>query len=216
MSTATRNKPVSLRQSINGAEVAARVWSVDSAYKYCERIARSHYENFPVGSALVPKPLRKHFHSIYAFARTADDFADEGYDGAYSQEERTGLLNEWRQMLEESAAGRATHPIFVALAATRARFDLPFSLFEDLLSAFRQDVVTRRYESFDELLDYCRRSANPVGRLVLLLFGYRDERLHQWSDSICTALQLTNHWQGARLLPPRQTSLRFGERKAWA
>ena len=195
MGTATRNKPISLRQPIDGAEVAGKVWSVDGAYKYCEQVARSHYENFPVGSALVPKHLRKHFYSIYAFARTADDFADEGYHIDYPEDERIALLNEWQRMLEESAAGRATHPIFVALAATRDMFNLPASLFEDLLSAFRQDVVTRRYESFEELVDYCRRSANPVGRLVLLLFGHRDEELHRWSDSICTALQLTNHWQ---------------------
>ena len=148
---------------------------------------------------LVPKPLRKHFYSIYAFARTADDFADEGYTENYTEQERLELLEEWREMLRASDAGRATHPIFVALAETRSQFDLPITLFEDLLSAFKQDVTKRRYQSFDELLDYCRRSANPIGRLILLLFGYRDEQLHKWSDDICTALQLANHWQDVRI-----------------
>jgi phytoene synthase len=158
-------------------------------------LTRSHYENFPVGSALIPKRLRKHFYSIYAFARIADDFADEGYGQGYSEGERLDLLNEWRRMLMESLAGQARHPVFVALAQTAAEFDLPSVLLEDLLSAFAQDVTLRRYESFDQLVDYCRRSANPIGRLILLLFGYRDEQRQQWSDEICTALQLTNHWQ---------------------
>src|SRR4030095_2667965 len=148
-----------------------------------------------VGSSLIPKRLRKHFYSIYAFARIADDFADEGHDKGYTENERLDLLDEWRRMLTESVGGRAKHPVFVALAQTMSEFDLPPALFEDLLSAFGQDVTVRRYESFDDLLDYCRRSANPIGRLILLLFGYRDDRRHQWSDDICTALQLANHWQ---------------------
>ncbi|MFL6213445.1 MAG: squalene synthase HpnC [Blastocatellia bacterium] len=188
-----------LAASINGAQITGRQWTVESAYQFCEQLARSHYENFPVGSVLVPKPLRKHFYSIYAYARTADDFADEGYDEAHSDEERLALLDEWLGMLRESEAGRATHPVFIALAATRRQFDLPINLFEDLLSAFSQDVVMRRYQSFAQLLDYCRRSANPIGRLILLLFGYRDDQLHAWSDNICTALQLANHWQDVRV-----------------
>ena len=199
MSTATQIKPNTLAQAINGAQVTGRSWPVGSAYDYCERIARSHYENFPVGSVLVPKPLRKHFYSIYAFARTADDLADEGYTENHTEQERLDLLEEWHAMLRASDAGRATHPIFVALAETRSQFDLPIILFEDLLSAFKQDVTKRRYQSFDELLDYCRRSANPIGRLILLLFGHRDEQLHKWSDDICTALQLTNHWQDVQI-----------------
>jgi hydroxysqualene synthase len=199
MSTATQIKPNTLVQAINGAEVTGRSWPARSAYDYCERLARSHYENFPVGSVLVPKRLRKHFYSIYAFARTADDFADEGYAENYPEQERLELLEEWHAMLRASDAGRATHPIFVALAETRSQFDLPITLFEDLLSAFKQDVTKRRYQSIDELLDYCRRSANPIGRLILLLFGHRDEQLHKWSDDICTALQLTNHWQDVQI-----------------
>ena len=195
MSTATRQGTSTLAQAITAPLAAGEVWPPDRAYEYCERLTRSHYENFPVGSALIPKRLRKHFYSIYAFARIADDFADEGYGQGYSEGERLDLLNEWRRMLMESLAGQARHPVFVALARTAAEFDLPAVLLEDLLSAFAQDVTLRSYESFDQLVDYCRRSANPIGRLILLLFGYRDERRQQWSDEICTALQLTNHWQ---------------------
>ena len=170
-------------------------WTLADAYDYCERLARSHYENFPVGSILIPKRLRKHFYSIYAFARIADDFADEGYGESYTQHERLDFIDQWRLMLTESIAGRAQHPVFVALAQTQAQFDLPVALLGDLLSAFAQDVTVRGYENFDKLLGYCRRSANPIGRLILLLFGYRDEQFHLWSDDICTALQLANHWQ---------------------
>ncbi len=195
MSTATRQEISTLGQAITGPLAARDVWPLDRAYNYCERLARSHYENFPVGSSLIPKRLRKHFYSIYAFARIADDFADEGYGQGYSERARLDLLDEWRRMLTESLAGRARHPVFVALSQTSAEFDLPAGLFEDLLSAFAQDVTVRRYWSFNQLLDYCRRSANPIGRLILSLFGYRDDQRHQWSDDICTALQLANHWQ---------------------
>jgi phytoene synthase len=200
MSTATQNKTIPhktipLARSIRGEHITNRVWSVDGAYQYCEELARSHYENFPVGSILIPRPLRKHFYSIYAFARTADDFADEGYTESYSNRARLELLEEWRNMLRQAFTGSATHPVFVALRQTQAQFDLPITLFEDLLSAFMQDVTVSKYASFDDLRDYCRRSANPVGRLILLLYGYRDEQRHSWSDDICTALQLANHWQ---------------------
>jgi phytoene synthase len=170
-------------------------WPLDRAYEFCEKLARSHYENFPVGSVLIPRRLRKHFYAIYAFARIADDFADEGYGEGYTERERLDLIEEWRLMLRQSESGAARHPVFVALAATRTEFDLPLTLFEDLLSAFSQDVTVNRYESFGQLLDYCRRSANPIGRLILLLFGYRDDERLRWSDEICSALQLANHWQ---------------------
>lgn len=170
--------------------------SLAEAYAYCQRMAESHYENFPVGSLLIPKPLRKHVYSIYAFARTADDFADEGYEsGEVTGAERLAALDDWQQKLERCFAGQADHPIFIALAATVKELNLPIKLFSELLSAFKQDVVKRRYANFDEVLDYCTRSANPVGRLILLLFDYRDERLHRLSDHICTALQLANFWQ---------------------
>jgi hydroxysqualene synthase len=199
MSTGIQTTSSQLAAAIDGPQITATQWTVATAYQFCERLARSHYENFPVGSALVPKPLRKHFYSIYAFARTADDFADEGYDEGQRADERLALLDEWRRMLRDSERQPATHPVFIALAETRRQFDLPLALFEDLLSAFSQDVVKRRYQTFVELLDYCRRSANPIGRLILRLFGYADPQLQRWSDDICTALQLANHWQDVRV-----------------
>ena len=216
MNTATQHGKSTLADAIRLPLDASQNWTLESAYDYCERLARAHYENFPVGSILIPKTLRKHFYSIYAFARTADDFADEDYDQGYSEAERLELLEQWGNMLRQSLNGTATHPVFVALAKTIEDFDLPTDLFEDLLSAFSQDVTRRRYESFDQLLDYCRRSANPIGRLILLLFGYRDEQRHNWSDKICTALQLANHWQDVavdlekdRIYLPKEDLLRF-------
>lgn len=195
MSTSTHDHISSLALKIPGATFPQEDWTVDRAYEICQDIATSHYENFPVGSILVPARLRKHFYSIYAFARIADDFADEQYESSHSIEERLQLLDWWFSLLKASDSARSNHPVFVALAETRSEFGLPFTLFEDLLSAFRQDVTVQRYEDTDQLLDYCRRSANPIGRLILLLFGHREEQLHRWSDSICTALQLANHWQ---------------------
>jgi len=169
--------------------------SVEEAFLYCERVARAHYENFPVGSVLVPAAIRKHVYSIYAFARTADDFADEGYDGDLTVETRLALLEDWRRQLDSCVRGIANHPVFVALSATIDELNLPVGLFEDLLSAFTQDVVKNRYRDFGEVIDYCRRSADPVGRLMLALFGHRDAELDRMSDSICTGLQLANFWQ---------------------
>ena len=159
------------------------------AYAVCLRLARSHYENFPVASWLLPAPMRPHIAAIYAFARTADDFADEG---TMSDDERLARLDAWGAQLRDPAA---THPVFVALQDTIKKFQLDPQLCEDLLSAFRQDVVTKRYETWADLLDYCRRSANPVGRLVLGVAGYRNELLARQSDAVCTALQLVNFWQ---------------------
>lgn len=192
--------------------------SVAEAFAYCERMARTHYENFPVGSLLVPKRLRRHVYSIYAFARIADDFADEGYEtGELTETQRLAALDDWERRLEDCYRGGADHPVFVALAETTNELRLPIQLFRDLLSAFKQDVVKRRYADFDEVLDYCARSANPVGRLILLLFDYRDERLHELSDHICSALQLTNFWQDVevdirkdRVYLPQDEMARFG------
>lgn len=172
---------------------------VEAAYKYCERIAREHYENFPVASTLLPAAMRPHIAAVYAFARRADDFADEpGPD----VDERLRLLDAWRQRLDpcvpglnERTGGTGDDLIFVALEHTIRTHRLPRSLFHDLLSAFRQDVVTTRYETWHEVLDYCRRSANPIGRLVLRIAGYEDATLDAQSDGVCTALQLTNFWQ---------------------
>jgi hydroxysqualene synthase len=169
---------------------------VDEAFAYCERMARDHYENFPVGSLLIPRDRRRYVYSIYAFARTADDFADEGYgEAGWDEAGRLAALDDWEKKLEASYRGEASHPVFIALAETARDLRLPVQLFRDLISAFQQDVAKRRYANFDEVLDYCARSANPVGRLVLLLFGYHEERLHKLSDSICTGLQLANFWQ---------------------
>jgi phytoene synthase len=170
--------------------------SVQEAYVYCERIARAHYENFPVGSLLIPKAKRPHVYAIYAFARTADDFADEGYDNpALTAAERLRQLDEWQAQLEACYRGKATHPVFIALAHTVNELQLEPSLLCDLLSAFKQDVTKRRYANYAAVRDYCTRSANPVGRLILRLFDYRDAEHDALSDAICTALQLTNFWQ---------------------
>jgi phytoene synthase len=185
---------------------------LDAAYAECLAMASAHYENFPVASRLVPARLRRHVAAIYAFARTADDFADE--DG-YTTRERLRLLDDWLERLHaavgasdaadvapdggahvsDRSAPAAHAAIFAAVGHTIRAHDLPVWLFEALLSAFRQDVTVTRYAAWADVDDYCRRSANPVGRLVLRLFGYQDDRLDGWSDAICTALQLTNFWQ---------------------
>lgn len=165
------------------------------AYAACQKLAASHYENFPVASRLLPSHLRPHVAAIYAFARTADDFADEP---AREPDERLRLLDDWRKRLHEPGSGTldpGSGAIFLALHDTIQRFDLPVQLLDDLLDAFAQDVTKTRYATWAEVLDYCRRSANPVGRLVLRLSGYRDEGLARASDAVCTALQLTNFWQ---------------------
>jgi len=176
-----------------------------AAYASCVRDCRAHYENFPVASLLVPRAQRPHVAAIYAFARAADDFADEGQR---SVDERHRLIDGWRCRLREAVepsrgASRRPDPgeppntseIFAALGATIQDLRLPIELFEDLLSAFRQDVTVTRYATWSDLLDYCRRSANPVGRLVLRVGGQASPQFDGWSDAICTALQLTNFWQ---------------------
>ena len=164
---------------------------VSAAYAFCQDLASSHYENFPVASRLVDRRLRPHIAVLYAFARIADDFADEPeYEGV-----RRVRLESWREQLRAAGTGGSTHPVFVALSNTIKELDLPKELFDDLLSAFLQDVDKKRYETFDEVLDYCRRSANPVGRIVLMIHGKREPELFRYSDAVCTALQLANFWQ---------------------
>jgi squalene synthase HpnC len=172
--------------------IKRKYWSPEDGFRYCEAIARSHYENFPVASRFVPKEIRKHVWTIYAFARIADDYADEP---GFTLAERMDNLNQWEQCLDECYTGNPTHRVFAALAETVDRFQIPLELFQNLLSAFRADVTVKRYESFEDLLAYCRNSANPIGRMVLLLLNYRSEAMMRLSDSICTALQLTNFWQ---------------------
>jgi squalene synthase HpnC len=161
------------------------------------RLARAHYENFPVASWLLPRRMRPHVAAVYAFARLADDMADEG-DAAPG--ERLARLGAWRERLHAIAAGRpdpgGPHPeVFAALSHTIDACALDPGLLDDLLSAFAQDVTVHRYATWSDVLDYCRRSANPVGRLVLAIAGVRDAPLDEASDAVCTALQLANFWQ---------------------
>jgi phytoene synthase len=170
---------------------------VNDAYAYCERLAREHYENFPVASWLLPSRMRPHVAAIYAFARIADDMADEGQRPA---NERLNDLQQWRARLHAAVEGDTADrgpytQVIVALARTVGECRLPVALFDDLLSAFAQDVTVRRYATWAEVLDYCRRSANPVGRLVLRVAGYENPSIDSRSDAVCTALQLTNLWQ---------------------
>lgn len=166
--------------------------SIDTAYKKAIKYTRSHYENFPVVSFLIPKELRKHVAIIYWFARNADDFADEGSDIEGLKLER---LNEFEFNLKKSLSGNEVNEFFAALVNTIKTKNLTPQYFYDLLCAFKQDVIKTRYKNFYELQDYCIHSANPVGRLILELFGIKNEEANQYSDNICTALQLTNFIQ---------------------
>ncbi|HUR35347.1 MAG TPA: squalene synthase HpnC [Vicinamibacterales bacterium] len=194
------------------------------AYAACAALAASHYENFPVASRLLPAAMRPHVAAVYAFARVADDMADEGADPPAVRRAR---LRAWQQRLHDAGGEPAfSHEsrddlIFVALGHSMRTLDLPVSLFDDLLSAFAQDTTTHRYDSWAELFDYCRRSANPVGRLVLRIGGYRDDALDRSSDALCTALQLANFWQdvgrdwrAGRLYVPREASDAVGASRA--
>src|SRR6266705_525755 len=171
--------------------IPARAPSLPDAQFYCERLARSHYENFSVATWFLPKGLRQHFFNVYAYCRISDDLGDEPGDRAAS----LLLLDEWEAELNACYNGSPRHPVFVALAGTVRDFDIHRQTFADLLTAFRQDQTITRYEKFDDLLGYCRYSANPVGHLVLYLCGYRDPERQQLSDFTCTALQLANFWQ---------------------
>ena len=212
------------------ASVTPSAGLLSRAYAECEALARSHYENFPVASWLLPRPMRPHVAALYAFARTADDIADEGQAPAA---ERQRDLSAWQRRLHlavsaapEWAPGdisgadrgdRRGDLILTATAHSIRTLDLPLRLFDDLVSAFGQDTMTNRYASWADVLDYCRRSANPVGRLVLCIGGYRDQALDRSSDALCTALQLTNFWQdfgrdwrAGRLYIPREVCTETG------
>jgi squalene synthase HpnC len=171
--------------------IPAQKPSLDEALAYCRRLAESHYENFHVASWFLPKRLRPHFHSIYAYCRISDDLGDEVGD----KQQSLALLDLWGSELDACYRGEARHPVFVALAETIRACDIPKDPFADLLVAFRQDQTVTRFPTMNEVHHYCRYSANPVGRLVLYACGYRDAERFALSDYTCTALQLANFWQ---------------------
>jgi squalene synthase HpnC len=196
-----------------GPDAALSPPSLAVAEAYCRELATSHYENFTVVSWLLPRELRQPMSNVYAFCRWADDLGDETGDRSRS---RT-LLQWWRGELARCFAREATHPVFVALRPTIERYRLQPEPFDDLISAFEQDQEVTEYDTFGQLLDYCRRSANPVGRLVLALFEQATAERLAWSDAICTGLQLANFWQDVdrdfakeRIYLPREDRLRFG------
>ena len=193
--------------------IPATAPSLAEARTYCERLAKSHYENFSVATWFLPKRLRQHFYNVYAYCRISDDLGDEVGDAQQSLE----LLDQWETELNACYAGSPKHPVFVALAETVQQCGIPRHEFSDLLIAFRQDQTVTRFETFEDVLGYCRYSANPVGHLVLYLCGYSDTERQQLSDYTCTALQLANFWQDVfvdygkgRIYLPLEDLRRFG------
>jgi squalene synthase HpnC len=186
--------------------------TVDQAYAYCERMAKGHYENFTVGSLLIPKPQRKHMYAVYGFCRFTDDLGDE------VQGDRLAQLDWWQQELERCYAGQPTHPVMVALQNSIRQFNIPKEPFLKLIQANRMDQGIKRFPTYQDLLYYCDHSANPVGRMVLYLFGYSDPECQRLSDATCTALQLANFWQDVandyhqrgRIYLPLEDMQRFG------
>lgn len=185
------------------------------SFAYCRSLARKHYENFSVATFFLPKNLRTYFFSIYAYCRWADDLGDEIQENAESER----LLAWWEAMLDALYAGeKPRHPVFIALAETVREFGIPKYLFSDLLIAFRQDRILHDYKTREELLGYCKNSANPVGRLILYLARTTDETSLQMSDAVCTGLQLANFWQDVardwrekrRIYLPEEDRKRFG------
>ena len=166
-------------------------WSVAQSFAYCERIARGHAESFPVASRFVPPVLRRYVWAIYAFARTADDYADE----ARWAGRRAPALDHWEDQLDRCFHGEAEHPIFVALRETVDRRDIPISPLRDLITSFRMDLTTSRYPTFESLLVYAQHSAASVGQLLLYIFDYRDPAMHRYADDISIALELTHFLQ---------------------
>ncbi len=174
-----------------GYAIPERPPSLVEAQEYCRRLARTHYENFSVATWFLPQRLRQHFCNVYAYCRISDDLGDEVGDPNASLH----LLDQWQEELDGCYAGSPLHPVFVALAETVRKFDIPKQPFADLLKAFRQDQIVTRYPTFEDLLGYCCYSANPVGHLVLYLCSYRDAERQALSNFTCTALQLANFWQ---------------------
>lgn len=212
-------EPVAKRLKVDAAKAPKpaiveedKKYTLAEAFRHCERVTKNHYENFPVASFAVPKKLRPHVCAVYAFARQADDFADEKEFG----ECRMQRLDEWEDNLKNLFLKEPKHPVFIALRHTLQKFKIPASLFENLLTAFKMDVMVSRYKTFSEVLNYCRYSANPVGRIILHLFGYPAPKFMEYSDSLCAALQLTNFWQDIdidllkdRIYLPAEDLLRF-------
>jgi squalene synthase HpnC len=196
------------------AAAFAPVSSLAEAEQYTRTLATTHYENFSVVSMLLPRNLRQDFCNIYAFCRTADDLGDETPDTATA----LGMLDQFKEQTRRCYEGHAQTAVFVALGGTIRRHDIPIQPFLDLINAFEQDQRVRRYDTFADVLEYCRRSANPVGRLVLYLCGYRDEQRQRLSDQTCTGLQLANFWQDVRrdflnidrIYLPRESMRKFG------
>jgi squalene synthase HpnC len=206
-------------------------WTPDAAYRYCERLARTHYENFTVGSWLLPKAKRRHVHAIYGYCRTVDELGDEAASPTASaltgmgdpvpkdgeESYRLGLLDWWQTQLEACYSGIPSHPVMVALQETIHTFEIPREPFLKLIEANRMDQRNKRYSTYNDLLHYCDHSANPVGHLFLCLFGYVDPERQRISDATCTALQQTNFWQDVardyqigRIYLPLEDLAKFG------
>jgi len=182
-----KNLPASLLKGYD----PGKAYSRDEALKYCEYLAKSHYENFTVASWFLPAEKKQDFYNIYSYCRWSDDLGDEVGDKTQSLE----LLDWWEQELDKAYIGKLEHPVFIALIETIKKYDIPIDPFKNLLVAFKQDQRITRYPTFQDLLGYCENSANPVGHLVLYLCGYKDTERQKLSDYTCTALQLTNFWQ---------------------
>lgn len=196
--------------------LGVRTVTISAAEEYCRRLASSHYENFPVITRLLPQQLRQPFANVYSYCRWADDLADEA-----PKSESLSLLEWWRAELDACYQGTPRHPVFVALRPTIIEYDIPQSPFEDLLSAFQQDQYLSAYATFEALHDYCRRSADPVGRIVLHLCREATGQNIRWSDSICTGLQLANFCQDVardfdrgRVYLPQDEQAQFGYTEA--
>lgn len=188
-------------------------YSLAQSQTYCESLAKSHYENFTVGSLFVPKSVRQHLYNIYAYCRISDDLGDE----LGSPEESLRQLSIWEEELDACYEGHVSHPVFIALQKTIEKFNIPKEPFWRLIQAFKADQTKTRYTTHEEVLSYCVNSANPVGHLVLYVFGYSDRNRQLLSDYICTALQLANFWQDVardfkigRIYIPLEDMSRFG------
>ena len=194
--------------------IPAMAPTLEEARAWCKNLAETHYENFHVASWFLPKKLRPHFHAIYAYCRVSDDLGDE----VANREQALALLDQWSEELDACYAGQTRHPVFVALAETIRACQIPKEPFADLLTAFKQDQTVTRFRTMDEVLAYCRYSANPVGRLVLYVCGYADAERFRLSDATCSALQLANFWQDVasdyqqrgRIYLPQDAMQRFG------